>query len=111
VGGALHENKSAAANKTKTDRFFMPAYLPAIGNQSDDIASFDVNYFGSLGIAVIVTPAVALLGGGTICQANRTAARTGGASRQIPESHYFEYLRRMNVFYREWQGKRKMGCP
>jgi hypothetical protein len=34
-----------------------------------------------LGIAVIVAPAVALLGGGSA-----TAARTGGSSRQIPES-------------------------
>jgi hypothetical protein len=35
----------------------------------------------ALGIAVIVAPAVALLGGGSA-----TAARTGGSSRQIPES-------------------------
>jgi hypothetical protein len=36
---------------------------------------------GSLGIAVMVTPAVALLAGGSA-----TAARTGGSSRQIRES-------------------------
>jgi len=39
----------------------------------------------SLGrIAVVVMPAVALLAGGTICWANRTAARTGGLSPQFP---------------------------
>jgi hypothetical protein len=40
--------------------------------------------YGSPGFAVMITPAVALLAGGTICQANRTAARTGGSSRQVP---------------------------
>jgi hypothetical protein len=39
---------------------------------------------GSMGITVIVAPAVVLLGGGSA-----TAARTGGASRQIPESQLF----------------------
>jgi hypothetical protein len=39
---------------------------------------------GSLELIVIIIPAVALLEGGTICQANRTAARTGGSLWQIP---------------------------
>ena len=38
-----------------------------------------LNNYGSLGFAVVVAPAVALLGGGST-----TAAKTGGASRQIP---------------------------
>jgi hypothetical protein len=38
-------------------------------------------FVGSLGFAVKVSPAVVLLGGGSA-----TAARTGGASQQFPES-------------------------
>jgi hypothetical protein len=41
--------------------------------------------------SVIVAPAVALLASGTICQTNRTAARTGDSSWQ------FAINRRMNV--------------
>jgi hypothetical protein len=47
----------------------------------DVIAKVSGKSFGSLGISVIVLPAVALLGGGSA-----TAARTGGASRRFPES-------------------------
>jgi CubicO group peptidase (beta-lactamase class C family) len=51
----------------------------------DVIAKVSGKSFGSLGISVIVLPAVALLGGGSA-----TAARTGGASRRFPESQSFE---------------------
>jgi hypothetical protein len=40
--------------------------------------------FGSLGIAGVVAPAVALLGGGS-----PTAARTGGSPRRFPMSQNF----------------------
>jgi hypothetical protein len=44
-----------------------------------------IKFIGSLGIAVIVTPAVALLAGGSA-----TAAGTGGSSRQLVKIQFIE---------------------
>jgi|GEM_PF-227885 predicted heme/steroid binding protein len=55
---------------------------------SEDVR-FKTLYNGSLGIAVIVTPAVALLAGGSA-----TAAGTGGSSRQLVKTLY---NRRMDI--------------
>jgi hypothetical protein len=50
-------------------------------NQAILLFYFEVERIGSPGIAVIVTPAVALLAGGSA-----TAAKTGSSSWKFPES-------------------------
>jgi hypothetical protein len=48
-------------------------------------------YFGSLGIAVIVAPAVALLGGGTTCQANRVVVKTQAILSAKTSIYHFRF--------------------